>query len=213
MALARAQRKLRSASWPCRGFHAGERGMPRPSRGVEVSECVCANRRVCLVNRRQKWGLLSEKICTTSRFPDGAGCLKTDLCNSSKWTNVGLCVSLLPRKTVLEFFPFPCGNIFHKCTYRRLHMPQHPSGSNNVVVQLYIFIDTPGADTPWDWMDVSADASSVEKTLFLDQGGLLACGRWWLLEVVSSLDLPLSQALHHPGYVTGALIPTAKKYW
>lgn len=27
-----------------------------------------------------------------------------------------------------------------------------------------------------------------------------------------SLDLPLSQALHHPGYVTAALIPTEKKY-
>lgn len=25
-----------------------------------------------------------------------------------------------------------------------------------------------------------------------------------------SLDLPLSQALHHPGYVTAALIPTEK---
>lgn len=70
-------------------------------------------------------------------------------------------------------------------------MPLHPFGSNNVVVQLCIFIDTPGADTPWDWTDVSADASSVEKSLFLDQGGLLPCGRWWLLEVVSSLDLQI----------------------
>lgn len=66
-------------------------------------------------------------------------------------------------------------------------MPLHPFGCNNFVVQLYIFIDTPGADTPWD---VLADGSSVEKTLFLS-GGLLPCGRWWLLEVVSSLDLQI----------------------
>lgn len=90
-------------------------------------------------------------------------------------------------------------------------MPLHPFGFNNFVVQLYISIDTPGADTPWD---VSADGSSVEKTLFLDGGG--AASVWEVVVAGScvffrSSDLPLSQALHHPGYVTGALIPTAKK--
>lgn len=73
----------------------------------------------------------------------------------------------------MEFFsPFPL-EIFNKCTYRRLPIPLHPFGSNNFVVQLYIFIDTPGADTPWD---ASADGSSVEKTLFLDQGGCYCVG-------------------------------------
>lgn len=56
-----------------------------------------------------------------------------------------------------------------------------------LTILLSSYIDTPGADTPWDWMDVSADASSVVSR----SGGLLPCGRWWLLEVVSSLDLQI----------------------
>lgn len=114
-----------------------------------------------------------------------------------------------------NFDPFPV-EIFYKSTYRQLlllQMSLRLSVFNNFVVQLNIFIET---DSFCEFMDVFADASSVEKKKSVSRSGGAAIV--WEVVVAGScvlfrsLDLPLSQALHHPGYVTAALIPTEKKY-
>lgn len=74
---------------------------------------------------------------------------------------------------------------------------------DDFVVQLNIFIDTPDQtcfvnSQTYQLMPLQLKKKKKKKICFQISGAnAWEVVRWWLLEVVSSLDLPLSQVLHH----------------
>lgn len=116
-----------------------------------------------------------------------------------------------------NFHPFPV-EVLHKCAYRRLlllQMSLHLFVSHHFVVQLDIFRDTPGPPGVNRQTNLFMILLLKKKLKFCVQ--IRGAANVWEVVVARScvlfrsLDLPLSQALHQPGYVSGALIPTEQK--
>lgn len=97
---ARCQLAPRTGLWWGEGGCLGQTGWKSLS--------VCVQTCVCVWWTEGKSGGYWETICATSRFSPGASA--ACLCNSNKWTDVGLCVCLLRRKTLLEPSPLSSGD-------------------------------------------------------------------------------------------------------
>lgn len=81
---------------PVEGFVMGEGDASARRGGVEVCVFVCA------FGEQKAKAVYRETVCTTPCFSYGAAAC---LCKSNRWTDVGLCVCLLRRKTLLQHSP------------------------------------------------------------------------------------------------------------